>query len=66
MTPEFIVDAIAKVGGTIQSCTPVCEGSRHFLVLFGAPPSVERVEGAASFERFSSGTCRADFILSGN
>ncbi len=57
-----IQDAITKAGGTILKCAPVCEGSRHYIVTFTAPPELAKVEGAASFARLGDGSYRADFL----
>jgi hypothetical protein len=65
MIPEPIQEAITKVGGTIQSYMPVCEGSCHYIVIFAAPEEVAKVDGAASFARRADGSYRADFILKG-
>ena len=66
MIPEQIQTAISKVGGSIQSCTPVCEGSRHFIVHFSAPHDAPAPDGAASLYRSSDGIFRADFLLNEN
>lgn len=64
MIPAPIQDAITKVGGKIVKCAPVCDGSRHYVVIFTAPPpELEKVEEAASFARLGNGSYRADFIL---
>ncbi len=63
MIPALIQDAITKAGGDILKCAPVCEGSRHYIVTFTAPPELAKVEGAASFAVSGNGTYRADFIL---
>jgi len=63
MIPELIQAAVSKVGGSIQSCLPACEGSRHFIVTFAAPKDVPVPDGAASLDRTLEGVYRADFIL---
>ena len=62
MTPAFITEAIKGAGGTIEKCEPVCEGSKHFIVTFTAPPEVARIEGAASLAPLGGGRYRAQFI----
>ncbi len=63
MIPVSIQDAITKAGGEILKCAPVCEGSKHYIVAFTAPPELAKVEGAASVAVWGNGTYRADFIL---
>jgi len=63
MIPAPIQDAITKAEGKIIKCTPVCEGSKHYVVTFTAPPNLAKVEGAASFVTLGNGTYRVDFIL---
>ncbi len=63
MIPAPIQDAITKAGGEILKCAPVCEGSRHFIVTFTAPPDLAKIEGVASFAKLGNGSYRADFIL---
>lgn len=63
MIPAPIQDAISKAEGEILKCAPVCEGSRHYIVTFTAPPELAKINGAASFAVLGNGTYRADFIL---
>lgn len=63
MIPAPIQDAITKIQGKIVKCEPVCDGSRHYIVTFTAPPDLATLEGASSFSRLSDGTFRIHFIL---
>ena len=63
MTPAIITDAITKVGGTIEKCEPVCDGSRHFVVTFTAPADVSAITGISSLARLAPDRYRVHFIL---
>ena len=63
MTPAIIQDAITKVGGTIEKCEPVCDGSRHFVVTFTAPTDVTAIPGIAALTRLAPDRYRVHFIL---
>ncbi len=63
MTPAVIEQAIAKVGGKIVKCDPVCDGSRHYLVTFSAPEVPASIEGAASLTNLGEDRYRIHFIL---